>query len=257
VSEVNIKFGKAIAAMFQITALLLLSVAAQSKMATDDTPAITGAQASEILAELRAIRQLLEKTSASPSKSAGLPDQPVEMSTRDLPGIGDANAPITVVEFTDYQCPYCRRFHQTAFEEIKKNLIDTGKVRFLSRDLPLSIHDNSAQAANAARCAGDQNKFWEMRHEMLVNPQKLARDELVVHAQDLHLDLGLFAACLDQRKHEATVQRDAALAAQLGITGTPSFLIGPTVKDGRFKGLKVIGAQPYEVFEQKIRSISD
>ena len=87
--------------------------------------------------------------------------------------LGDKNAPLTVVEFTDYQCPFCQRFHVTSYPDLKKNYIDTGKVRFYSRDLPLDFHANAMRAAQAARCANDQGQYWKMREIMSANPDKL------------------------------------------------------------------------------------
>src|SRR3989338_5451600 len=139
------------------------------------SPPITKEQADAILKELQAIRQLLEQMQRQQAQPRPVqqpvqpPAPPAKVKVRsDGPyWLGKADAPVTVVEFTDYQCPFCRRFHQSAFEEIKKNYIDTGKVRFVSRDLPLDIHANAARAAHAARCAGEQGKFWEMRHLLI------------------------------------------------------------------------------------------
>src|SRR5277367_6195365 len=125
---------------------------------------LTRDQADDILKELKAIHQLLERqqTAAAQPQPAPASDK-VKMSV--TPGwysLGRDDAPVTVVEFADYQCPFCRKFHSETFAEIKKNYIDTGKVRYVSRDLPLDFHPNAAPAAQAARCAGEQHKFWEM-----------------------------------------------------------------------------------------------
>jgi len=218
-------------------------------------PAMTSAQANEIISELRAIRQLLERSvpAATPAPAV---EEHVSMTLRDSPVLGSVDAPLTLVEFADFQCPFCRRFHTTVFEDIKKNFVDTGKLRYISRDLPLPMHDHATEAANAARCAGDQNQFWAMRHALIVNSQKLERDALLTYAHDLHLDMAAFTRCLDQNKYDAAIQRDAADAAQVGITGTPTFVLGTTGRDGRFQGTKIVGAQPYTVFDEKIRAMS-
>jgi len=220
-------------------------------------PAITSAQANEIISELRAIRQLLERNAPAAAQVADPADQQVSMTLGDSPVLGSADAPLTLVEFTDYQCPFCRSFHTTVFEEIKKNFVDTGKVRFISRDLPLPMHDHATQAAGAARCAGDEQKFWTMRHLLIINSRRLQHADLLAYARSLHLDMAAFTRCLDQNKYDAAVQRDAADAARLGITGTPSFVLGPTVRDGLFVGTMIVGAQPYAVFAEKIRALSD
>jgi Trk K+ transport system NAD-binding subunit len=139
-----------------------------------ETGGITRQQAEDILKELRQIRQLLER----PPVAARGPQEeaPARAKISDLTGVsmlGSKNAPLTIVEFTDYQCPFCQRFHVTAFPELKKAYIDTGKVRFFSKDMPLDFHPNAMRAAMAARCAGEQNKFWELRDTMGANPNSL------------------------------------------------------------------------------------
>src|SRR5712692_8333967 len=134
-------------------------------------PGISQEQADSIVTELKQIRQLLEKQQVQLARVMA-PQQPapppppekVQMSIGNgWYAIGRDDAPVTLVEFADYQCPYCKRFHTDAYAELKKNYIDTGKVRFVSRDLPLEFHPFAMKAAEAARCAGDQQKYWELR----------------------------------------------------------------------------------------------
>lgn len=237
--------------------LILAAALAPAHAQPANEPAITSAQANEIIAELRAIHQLLEKNAPAAAKVAAPADEQVSMTLGDSPVLGSADAPLTLVEFTDYQCPFCRSFHMTVFEDIKKNFVDTGKLRFISRDLPLPMHEHATQAASAARCAGDEREFWTMRHVLIVNSRRLQHADLLAYARSLRLDIAAFTHCLDQNKYDAAVQRDAADAAQIGITGTPSFVLGPTVRDGPFLGTMIVGAQPYTVFEEKIRALSD
>ena len=115
--------------------------------------------------------------------------------------LGRSDAPLTLLEFTDYQCPYCRQFHTNVFGELKKNYIDTGKVRFYSRDLPLdSIHPNASRAAQAARCASDQGQFWKLRDLMGANPDKLDLENLVTEAGTLKMDTKTFRTCVESQK---------------------------------------------------------
>ena len=107
---------------------------------------------------------------------------------------------MTMVEFTDYQCPFCQRFHVTTFGELKKNYIDTGKVRFYSRDLPLDFHPNAMRAAQAARCAIEQGKYWQIRDVMGANPDKLDLEHLVGFASDLKMDTDRVPRLRDQRE---------------------------------------------------------
>src|SRR6266699_2891633 len=138
---------------------------------TKDTGGITREQADAILAELREIRRLLGQQQVQMQRAlplAGLPISKIQMTVRSgWQAIGRDDAPVTIVEFTDLQCPVCRRFHAETFPIIKKNYIDTGKVRFVSRDMPLEYHQYALKAAEATRCAGDQGKFWELRGAIL------------------------------------------------------------------------------------------
>src|SRR5665213_2353557 len=132
---------------------------------------ITRQQADDILSELKAIRQLLEKQyrPGAPGRLPPMPEIPQTGKLRLEGGfsLGSNDAPVTIVEFTDYQCPFCRGFESTTFSEIRKKYIDTGKVRFVVRDLPLAeMHPDAMQAAEAAHCAGDQGQFWRM-HDVL------------------------------------------------------------------------------------------
>jgi protein-disulfide isomerase len=214
---------------------------------------ITRQQADEILNELRQIRQLLEKQAA---KSAA-PNEPTR-ATLNLEGaqmLGAKNAPITMVEFTDYQCPFCRQFHMTVFNDLKKNFIDTGKVRFYSRDLPLdALHPNATRAAQAARCAADQGQFWPMRSLMGSNPDKLDLDHLAGFATDLKLDTLAFRNCVTSEKYKSAVESDAQEAIRIGAQATPTFVIGKSTPEG-VDGEIVIGALPYANFEQKIKQL--
>lgn len=214
----------------------------------------------EILSELRQIRALLEKEQqpAAQAVVAAAPGAPAaaekaKVSTTGFE-IGNKNAPITIVEFADYQCPFCRQFHTTVFEQLKKDYIDTGKVRFVSRDLPLDFHPNAASAALAARCAGEQDRYWEMRNALITHSDNLGAATLAGYAQSVGLDLVRFNACLEKRTYSESINQDLADATSAGILGTPSFVIGPT--EGRsVYGEKLIGAQSYETFERILASL--
>src|SRR5262249_6631033 len=159
----------------------------------------------QILQELRQIRQLLEKQGA---KAAPPEDQPTKAKIADLSGVsmlGSKDAPLTIVEYTDYQCPFCQRFHLASFPEIKTNYIDTGKVRFFSKDLPLDFHANAMRAAQAGRCGGDQGKFWELRDVMAMNPDKLDLENIVGFANNLKLDSKVLRTCVESGKYKDAV----------------------------------------------------
>jgi len=161
-----------------------------------------------------------------------------------------------MVEFTDLQCAFCRRFHITTFEQLKKEYIDTGKLRYVSRDFPLAaLHPLAMSAAQAARCAGEQGKFWEMRHTILVNNTALTSDAFAAFAQDLKLNADRFKSCTsDSVRYQAEIQKEIAEGASVGITGTPSFIIGRTLPTG-LDGVRIVGAQPYAAFDAQLKKL--
>jgi protein-disulfide isomerase len=230
---------------------LLAAVSAIPVFAQDQ--GITRQQADEILNELRQIRQLLER------QGKGQP--PPEQITRakiNLSGfsmLGSKDAPITLVEFTDYQCPFCQRFHVTTFPELKKQYIDTGKVRFYSRDMPLDFHPNALRAAQAARCANEQGQFWTMRDRMGANPDKLDMPNLLTYAGDLKLDVNAFKSCVESEKYKNAVQTDVMEAMKIGASGTPTFILGKSTAEG-VEGELVVGAMPFPIFDQKIKDLA-
>jgi protein-disulfide isomerase len=219
---------------------------------------MTKDQADAILNELRQIRQLLEKQQSAGTEAkaqAQQPPQKVNMSIGNgWYSLGRDDAPLTVVEFTDYQCPFCGRFHTDTFADLRKNYIDTGKIRFVSRDLPLGFHENALRAAEAARCAGDQGKFWEMRNALISNSIDLSQGAILKYAQALPVDMGRFRPCLEGENHKAEVQKDVADATALQISGTPTFILGKTSK-GNLAGTVIVGAQPYSAFDTAIQQM--
>lgn len=140
--------------------------------------------------------------------------------------LGRADAPIALVEFSDYQCPYCARFHATVLPRLKREYIDTGKLRLLFKDLPLAMHREAMPAARAARCAGAQGKFWQMNEALFANQARLGTDLYARLAQALALDIERFKACVGNPLTHQRVQRDAGDARRLGINSTPTFVLG-------------------------------
>lgn len=217
---------------------------------------ITEKQADEILKELRAIRQLLERQAPPPAPVPPAPaaDERVTFSVPGGPILGRADAPITMVEYTDLECPFCHQFHTTTFAEIKKAYIDTGKVRFVSRDFPLGFHAHAKSAAVASRCAGEQGKYWEFRSVLASNADKLFPAAVLGFAGASGLNVKAFQACLAADKFAAAMQKDLDEATKAGVSGTPTFVIGKTA-DGAMEGWKIVGALPFAAFEQKIRAL--
>ena len=160
-----------------------------------------------------------------------------------------------MVEFTDYQCPFCQSFHAQTFGQLKKNFIDTGKVRFFSRDLPLdSMHPDAMRAAEAGRCAADQGQFWKLRDVMGNHPDKLDLASLLADAEFLQLDVTAFRTCVVAEKYKNDIQADMLEAMRIGADGTPAFVIGKSTPEG-VEGDLVVGAQPGNTFELKLKSV--
>jgi protein-disulfide isomerase len=168
---------------------------------------------------------------------------------------GDSNAKLTVIEFMDYQCPVCAWHVREALPQIEKEYIATGKVRYVLRDYPL--HPLAFKAAEAARCAGDQQKYWEMHERLLAHQNALRLDDLSGHARALGLDMPNFQQCLDTGKHAEAIRKDMADGQKAGVKGTPTFFIGITEpNDTQVKVLRTIpGAQLYTGFKFDLESL--
>ena len=176
----------------------------------------------------------------------------------DAPSRGSASAPVIMVEFSDYECPFCGRFVRDAYPSIDREFIQTGKVRHVFRAFPLeSIHKNAFKAHEAAMCAGDQGKYWEMHDRLFANPKALALDDLVGHARAAGLEMTRFNTCLSSGTKTARVRQDVDAGAKMGVQGTPLFLIGKPGPNGDVMVLKGIsGAQPFSVFKQAIEEVA-
>lgn len=189
-------------------------------------------------------------------------DAPVETTTSidDDVYIGDKDkAKVAIVEFSDFECPYCKMFHEETLDQIKKNFIDTGDVIFVYRDLPLSFHEpNSSEQAIAAECvqdiAGNQKgfEFGKLVYSTTTSNKGLDKSKLYDLAAEVGVDAEKFKTCLDEEKFADEVNKDIDDATEAGINGTPAFVIGLLGDDGSVDGVIVSGAQPYSVFESTI-----
>ncbi len=166
--------------------------------------------------------------------------------------LGSDDATITMIEFTDYQCPFCSRHYTQTHGEIKKNYIDTGKVKLVVRDFPLGFHPNAQKSAEAAECAGEQDKYYEMHDVLFVKQNDWANlgaadaaKKFKEYAAEVGVNAGTFASCLDGGEMAAEVAADLAAGSASGIDGTPGFwILGP---DGQNQ--KISGAYPYDTFK--------
>ncbi|RJQ37786.1 DsbA family protein [Candidatus Parcubacteria bacterium] len=164
----------------------------------------------------------------------------------DDPMLGDPNAPVTIVEFSDFECPFCNRFWLTTLPLLRATYIETGKARLVYRDFPLSnIHANAAPAAEAAQCAHEQGKFWEFHDRLFENQAALGPATYRETAAALGLNTAQFDQCVSSGKYRAEVQNDFEAGRAAGVSGTPTFYIN---------GIEIVGALPYSEFEQAIEA---
>ncbi len=161
----------------------------------------------------------------------------------DDPMLGSANAKVTIVEFSEFVCPFCGRFARETFPQIKANYIDTGKVKFVFRDF--IVHASAQIASEASQCAYEQgnDKYWAYNEKLFSNQSALDIGSLKAHAAALGLDTAKFDACLDSGKYKNEVDKDTSDGEAYGVTGTPTFFIN---------GKKLVGAQPYAKFQAEI-----
>jgi protein-disulfide isomerase len=207
---------------------------------------IHGERLSSAVEEVRRIK--------SPSTAPAAPEQPseVRISIDDDPIKGDPKAPVTIVEFSDYQCPFCRRFHEQTLPSLETDYISKGKVRYVFRDYPLQFHQNAFPAALAANCAGEQGKYWEINDFLFKNPDKLDIPNILGSARGLGLNREELERCINEKRYESEINKDMEDGGKYGVRGTPSFFIGKTEGGKEISGVYIRGAQPYQVFKVQI-----
>jgi protein-disulfide isomerase len=175
--------------------------------------------------------------------------------------LGNEDADITLIEFADYRCPFCHKFHEETFDKVLTNLINTGKTKYLFKDFVVNDrgeYKGSMQAAVASHCAAEQGKYWEYLKEVFKNfkpePQQwVTLDSLVTFANNVQIvDIEKFKSCVESNKYQNQIQESGSLAKQLGITGTPSFVV---LKNDKIETV-FPGAVPYESFEKILNSLA-
>jgi protein-disulfide isomerase len=249
----------------QSSCLLLPDVVAQS-VTSENRPAYDAAktndsassgaaqrqQLDEILKELHEIRTLLQKTQLANPTLDQMPAAKIELSVDSSWHVmGKADAPIAVVEFTDLQCPFCHQFERATFPSLKANYIDRGQVKFISVDLPLSMHSYAEQAAEAVQCAGDQGKFWDLRSALFQRQDPPTKSAVLESEKRLGLDIPQLQACLNTNKYKDQVASEAKSATDLDVHGTPTFVIG-RLAGGKLTGVELNGALSYQRFQFEI-----
>ncbi|WP_426991522.1 DsbA family protein [Methylomonas sp. CM2] len=211
-------------------------------------------QMSEMRKEIGALKEkiatLEQKISEGKPKSSPIPLAGSEAMT-----LGKADAGIAILEFSDYECPFCGKHYKNVLPKLRESYIDKGKVKYVMKDFPLDFHAHAKKASLAARCAGEQKQYWAM-HDAIFEARGQASDELIASvAQQYKLDESALKKCLDDPAQLTKVQNDIALGSRLGVNGTPAFLIG-RIKDKQLVDYRRFdGMQSFETFVAAIDSL--
>ena len=165
--------------------------------------------------------------------------------------LGRNDAPLTMIEFSDFQCPFCLRHANQTFEQIKAAYVDTGKLRYVFRHFPIqSLHPEAVTGARAAECAGRQGKFWQFHKHLFANPKRMAQIDVEGYAIAEKLELNAFATCLSDPAVVARINSDLNDGSQAGVTGTPMFFVG-RLENGQLRvARRLTGALPFSTFQQ-------
>lgn len=187
------------------------------------------------------------------------PGKPVAVSIAGDPILGEKNAKLTLVEFSDYECPFCKKAFTDIVSELKKDYIDTGKVRLVYKDLPLPFHQNAAKEAEAAQCAKDQGgdtAYFKYHDKIFTNTTSggtgISLDQLPTFAKEINLNVAQFQKCLDSGKFKAEIDKDLEEAKKVGASGTPTWFLGKTTPSDTIEGTIIVGAQPLSTFKSAI-----
>jgi len=229
-----------------------------------------------MLAELQAIRQLLQQMqqqqqqarvqqqqqqapssqaanpAASAAAAAALQPPSIPIAIDGAPSKGSSSSKVVLVEFSDFECPFCGRYTREIEPQVMKEYVDTGKIRYVFRNYPIEqLHPHAFKAAEAAECVKQQGKFWEMHAQLYSHQQTLTDADLLAHARVVGADPGVFQQCVTGTV-QTKIRQDQADGRALSITGTPTFFVG-VVKDGKVRALKkIIGAKPFADFKSAI-----
>lgn len=178
----------------------------------------------------------------------------VNVSIKGDPYLGNKKSKLVLVEFSEFQCPYCAKYFMTTFNRLKAEYIDTGKVGYVFKDFPLDFHLQAQKASEAAHCAYDQGKYWEMHDKLFRNQNKLLVPDLKNYAKELRLNSDEFNSCLDSGKHAKLVRDNFNQGQVIGVRGTPSFILGKLTPSGTVEGVLMRGAIPFNAFTAAIES---
>ena len=244
-------------------AALLPGAAAAGQQSTEARLAAVEAAQQAILKELQEIKALLmarPPTPARPPAAAVAPAAappaipPFDLSVAASPAKGRSDAPLVIVEFSDFECPFCGRYSRDTFAQVERDYVDTGKVRYVFRHFPLErIHPQALGASKAAECAFAQGKFWELHARLFANQRALKPADLTASAQAVGVNIDAFQACMATAGTPARIRLDLDEGGRAGISGTPTFFLGTMTRDGKVKvARRLVGAQPFSAFKTVI-----
>jgi protein-disulfide isomerase len=206
------------------------------------------AQQLQILASLDELKKMMK----GPGQPALKPPQTMGLSGE--PFKGEPAAKVAIIEYADFQCPFCRRFEHEVYPQIRDNYVNTGKLKYFHRDMPLPFHQGAMPAARAAHCASEQGKFWEMHDTLLGDAASLTSADIDERAAKLGLDITRLDQCISSDRFADIIQRSVTEANDMRISGTPTFVIGTLDPQGKLMSVKatVVGASPFEAFKVAI-----
>ena len=181
----------------------------------------------QIQKDLAEIKKLLQQGArAAPGQQQF---KPVEIELSNVVYKGENDAPVTLLEYSDYHCPFCSRHAKTVLPQLLADYVDTGKVRFIMREYPIpNLHPRAVAASEAALCAGEQDAYWGMHDALFANQRSTTDENFREFAAGLDIDVATFSECMDDDRHMAQIRTDQAEGQKLGVTGTPSFVLGRT-----------------------------
>jgi protein-disulfide isomerase len=210
-----------------------------------DEVARINVQQQQILASLDELKKMMR----GPAQPALKP--PPTMGVTGEPFKGDASARLAIIEYADFQCPFCRRFEHDIYPQIRDSYVNTGKLKYFHRDMPLSFHQGAMPAARAVHCATEQGKFWEMHDSLLGDAASLSAADIDEQATKLGMNVPELDKCISSDKFADIIQRSVTEASAMQIGGTPTFIIGTLDAQGNVMSVKqtVVGASPFETFK--------
>ena len=229
--------------------LLVVALCGGVAMAEPDQAAAAAEDAAAERAEREALLALVRRN-REPAR-----DQEAVLDTSGQPYVGNDHAPVVLLEFTDFECQFCRRHLQKVLPALLQEYVNCGKLRYVFFDFPVEVrHPNAFDAALAARCASDQRRYWDVHNWLFENGQSFDRDRLLGQVGAVGLDLPEFVSCLDSARHADAVRSNQEKGVQLRVRGTPTFFLGrPGAAPGEVVVVRrITGAQPFAVFQREL-----